>query len=389
MKKVSKPILILEPLPCSDHGGQPLATFAIAKGLAQQGYMVSLVAFQDGDLIHHYQDFCKQTILIEDYRIGKENAWQSFMQLTQGLFKIWQNYRIYPSGVIYFSNHRCGLFAVLLGWLLRWKTVLHICTAMDPALFHQQDRWAVQNTDRYITVSENVKIAWLQALNLKPKRIINVYNGIDTHRFIPASNPLEIRRSLNLPQDYKIISYIGRLSPTKGLEVLLYSFARLVQTTSESVFLAIAGSPSGFAKDKDGQKYFEQIQDLQKQLDLTGNSKFLGHLADPLCLYQASDLTVLASTYAEPFGLVIIESMACGVPVIASEVGGIPEILNPNFSQLLVKPNDVDSLYNALQHQIQWRSTNPQLGMQCRNHVLNYFSLEKHLINIENVLVRV
>ncbi|MEY2976121.1 MAG: hypothetical protein RLZZ435_258, partial [Cyanobacteriota bacterium] len=219
MKKASQPILILEPLPCSDHGGQPLATFAIAKGLAQQGYTVSLVAFQDGDLIHHYQSFCKQTVFIENYRIGKDHALKSLMQLSQGLLKIWKNYHTSPVGVIYFSNHRCGLFAILLGLLLRWKTVLHICTAMDPALFHQQDWWAVQNTNRYITVSENVKIAWLKAFDLKPQRITNVYNGIDTHRFSPASDLLEIRRSLNLPHDHKIISYIGRLSPTKGIEI--------------------------------------------------------------------------------------------------------------------------------------------------------------------------
>jgi glycosyltransferase involved in cell wall biosynthesis len=116
---------------------------------------------------------------------------------------------------------------------------------------------------------------------------------------------------------------------------------------------------------------------------------FLGYIANIVSIYQISDVTVLPSVWSEPFGRTIIESMACGTPVVASRTGGIPEILTGEFESSLFEPKDERDLADKLNTIMNWRDTNTQLGERCRNHVLSKFTLDKMVDGIERVLLKV
>lgn len=375
-------MLILEASPSSGKGGQPLSTLEGARFLAQGGHGITLVAAQAGDLLEYYQRFCRAAIVVHPTRLDPTHWLSSSWGLLRTIGKIsilrgtppqnppsspQQSPHDRPLGLIYLSNHTSALLAVLLGKLFRWPVVLHIRTAITPGLiFHRQDRWAIAHIHHYLAVSESVKNEWVAHFKLPPQAITVIPNGTDLGRFAPTDHPQALRQPLGLAPNPLLISYVGRLAPQKGLEILLRAFAQLGATLGQPVQLAIAGTPSGFGTQREAQAYQQKLLQLQQELGLNHQVQFLGHLADPVPLYQASDLTVLPSIYPDPCPRSVLESLACGVPIVASRTGGIQETLQGEWAEFLVEPQDPETLARGLGQWIQWRTTDPTLGDRCR-----------------------
>lgn len=157
----------------------------------------------------------------------------------------------------------------------------------------------------------------------------------------------------------------------------------------------IAGNPilhfaaDGKENPEEGEKYKRFLKQLSIDLGIEKNVDFLGHVADTVSLYQVSDVTVLPSQWSEPFGRVIIESMACGTPVVASRIGGIPEILTGEFQQWLFEPGNQLDLADKLHWMIHWRDRDSHLAHRCREHILGKFTIDKMIDGIEKVLLQV
>lgn len=134
-------------------------------------------------------------------------------------------------------------------------------------------------------------------------------------------------------------------------------------------------------------KYQRSLIQLAESEGVSDRVKFVGHLVDPVPLYQASDVNVLPSIWAEPCSLGLFESLACGVPKVASRIGGNPEILTGEFEDYLFAPGNEKEMAECLDRACQWRGKDPTLGARCRQHVLNYFSYEKMVDGIEKNLL--
>ncbi|MEN8445579.1 MAG: glycosyltransferase, partial [Cyanobacteria bacterium J06555_13] len=179
-----------------------------------------------------------------------------------------------------------------------------------------------------------------------------------------------------------VVGYVGRLDRHKGVETLIKGFAELCKTNS-AVHLAIAGKPHN-----DNANYLTELKSLAVHLDVANSVTFLGHVDNPAQVYQASDVVVLPSEWPEPFGRTVIESLSCGVPVLASCVGGIPEILTDQLSQGLFESANPHSLAEKLRQHLSWREHTPDLSDYCRNHVVDNFSLGTAIENVEKTLFK-
>ncbi len=193
-------------------------------------------------------------------------------------------------------------------------------------------REIARRTDHVVAVSESSRIDIEQWLDIPAERISVVYNGI------PAGyRPVGGRPSM--AGEAKTVLYVGRSDPYKNLPGLVRAFAKLREDHPElDVRLKIAGSPD---------RRYPEAGRLARELAVADRVDWMGYVDDAALLkaYQQADVLALLSRY-EGFGLPVMEAMACGTPVVCSDVTSLPEIAGG--AALLVPPDDTQAAADAL-----------------------------------------
>jgi glycosyltransferase involved in cell wall biosynthesis len=178
--------------------------------------------------------------------------------------------------------------------------------------------------------------------HFKKDRIAVIPSGLDLSQFDKPKSKYEAREQLDLPAEKKIVGLIGRFDPYKGQVLLLQALAKI---TDQDVCVCLLGEPTKEA----GPEYVNKMNDTIRQNGLEERVFIRPFRKDISTFFNAMDVFVMASK-AETFGMVTIESMACGTPVIASNAGGSPEILDFGKYGLLFKPLDADSLAKKVEY---------------------------------------
>ncbi|MER3491210.1 MAG: glycosyltransferase family 1 protein [Mastigocladus sp. ERB_26_2] len=387
-------LIVLELEPTSCRGGQEIVLFDVCRGLAQRGHTISLVYTKEGNLLEQYQKFCSHVIKANLFTIYPPQYSFNFLA---DLWNINSNISVNQNSILLSNQYQDTFFARALALS---KNIPLVCYLHLPPshrilvgnteiknvkqLFRESYiRWqwqtGLKGVKQFLAVSNQTKRDWVK--NGYPEDIIEVvHNGINLEINTSSINFYLRRKEWNIFEDTRVISYVGRLDPEKGLETLIKAFAILLKSGAKTQLL-IAGKPIN--EDEEYQKSLEQ---LTIDLGIENYVSFLGHITNITNLYQVSDVTVLPSLWSEPFGRVIVESMACGTPVVASRVGGIPEILTGEFQKGLFEPGNERDLSDTLNRMMNWRENDSQLGKRCREHVLTKFSLDKMIDGVEKVL---
>jgi glycosyltransferase involved in cell wall biosynthesis len=192
--------------------------------------------------------------------------------------------------------------------------------------------YSALKADKIITVSENAKQEIVNILRIKGSKISVVYHGVDTHFKADtekSSGDRESIASYSLNGDY--ILYVGAMAPHKNVENLILALYLLKKRYSISLQLVIAGGSH--------PNHISYLQSIADKLSVSGQLKFLGYIPNRQLpsLYRQAKVFVILSL-CESFGLPIIEAMACGCPVICSDVSSLPEIAGD--AATLVDPED-------------------------------------------------
>jgi teichuronic acid biosynthesis glycosyltransferase TuaC len=196
----------------------------------------------------------------------------------------------------------------------------------------------LRDADRIIAVSEATK-DYVLRLGAKPKKVKVLHNGVDMVKFRPLTGKrLEMRRKLCIPESAIVVLTVRRLVYKNGVDTLIECANIAVKKNSHIVFLAVGKGP-----DSDSVKL------RIAQLGIEDNFKLAGFVsdADLPSYYNAADMFVLPSKSGEGLPLVALEAMACALPVIATDVGGIREVLKEDYGKL-VPPNQPELLAEAV-----------------------------------------
>lgn len=191
----------------------------------------------------------------------------------------------------------------------------------------------------FIVLSQAFKDILHQQYGVPSNKIQIVPGGVDLEQFEISSSLTEARKKLNWEQERTILFCVRRLTKRMGLENLIEAIAR-VKTQYPNVLLYIAGKGA----------LAETLQAQIAELDLTNHVRLLGYVPDeqlPLA-YRGANFSVVPTISFEGFGLIIIESLATGTPVLGTPVGGIPEILQPFSPDLLFEDSSVDKLAQGI-----------------------------------------
>ncbi len=172
-----------------------------------------------------------------------------------------------------------------------------------------------------------------------PEKVVVVPNGVDLQEYSPKRIERgQLRKELRLSSAQPIVGFTGNLIPRKGLEFLIRAAAKVIVKQEGVVFVVVGRVPIGNSID-----YLARYRALVNELGIGHRFFFSGFRKDVRPAVVDFDILVLPSLQ-EPFGRSIIEAMALGTPVIASRVGGVPEILTHEQDGLLVEPGDVEGL---------------------------------------------
>ncbi len=197
----------------------------------------------------------------------------------------------------------------------------------------------VDYADRLIANTGDEAEQLISLYDADPDQVATVLPGADLSTFTPDASSAEARRRLGLPEDRNILLFVGRIQPLKAPDVLLHAAARMVRqdpSLREKLLVAVVGGPSGSARARP-----EELLRLATSLGIDDIVRFAppcpqAELAD---WYRAADVTVVPS-HSESFGLVAVESQACGTPVVAASVGGLRTAVRDGVSGLLVAGHD-------------------------------------------------
>jgi glycosyltransferase involved in cell wall biosynthesis len=196
----------------------------------------------------------------------------------------------------------------------------------------------LKEADRIIVVS-NATRNYVLSLGADPEKIEVLHNGVDLDRFKPLPEVKgEMRKKLGIPEDACVVLTVRRLVYKNGIDTLLGSAEIAVRKNPNLVFVAVGKGPD-----------FEEVRRRIVQLGIQRNFKLTGFVSDedlPV-YYNVADLFALPSKSGEGLPLVALEAMACGLPVIATNVGGTSEVLNEDYGRL-VPPNSPDALADSI-----------------------------------------
>lgn len=266
------------------------------------------------------------------------------------------------------ASHEPGYYDVVhshywlsgqVGWLVRdrWAVPLvhtaHTLAAVknaalasgdaaEPPLRAVGEQQVVDEADRLIANTEEEARQLVSLHHADPGRIDIVHPGVDLQNFTPGDRR-QARAALGLSATERIVAFVGRIQPLKAPDVLLRAVARLDSRTPP-VRVLIVGGPSG-----SGLVAPDALARLAAELGIADRVSFLPpqtreQLAD---VYRAADLLAVPS-YSESFGLVAVEAQACGTPVVAAAVGGLPVAVADGRSGTLVAGHDPDQWARAI-----------------------------------------
>lgn len=224
---------------------------------------------------------------------------------------------------------------------------------------------------RLVAVSSAVK-EHLCKQGISENKIMVIHNGVDLTRFQPQSVS-QAREQLDL-QDGPLIGVFGRLSPEKGQETAIQAMVRL-RAKHPAARLLLVGRGREEAR----------LTELTSSLGLDQNVVFTGFQADIRSLMAACDVVVVPSR-KEGFGLTAVEAMALARPVLASRVGGLPEVVEDGRTGLLFPVNDTAALAEMLEGLINNPARAEELGQQGRQRVERFFDMPVQLGKLFNLL---
>lgn len=224
----------------------------------------------------------------------------------------------------------------------------------------ETERHVLEQADCVVATSPQER-AMMRSLLSEQGRVEVIPCGVDLISFYPEAKD-EARATLHLEPMAPVVLFVGRFDPRKGIETLVRACA-LAQARAHPTLqlLIVGGSTPGGAEGQERQR----IERLVEETGLTQQTRFAGRVGhDRLRLYYAAaDLCVVPSHY-EPFGMVALEAMACGTPVIASAVGGLTFTVLPEKTGLLVPPKDVEALAAAIERLLSSKAWARSLGAQ-------------------------
>lgn len=283
-----------------------------------------------------------------------------FFRSIEDLRKLMRDKRI---DLIHANGSRACFYAGIAAREKQIPVIWHVRIADSDGLW---DRVLANLSSRIIVISDAVskRFDWMRD---KERKVTTIYNGIDLEKFNPSLNGGYTRKEFGLNAQVPLVGMVGRLDRYKGYPYLLKAARKVIDAIPECRFLIVG----------EGERR-KELEDLTNKLSLNNNVIFTGYREDVPEVLASLDLFVLSSV-SEGLGRSIIEAMAMRKAVVATDVGGIPEIVKDKETGLLVASKDSDALAKAITELLVDKNKVKLMGLAGRKRAEERFDLDTHL----------
>ncbi len=337
--------------------------FLLSRELARRGNRVTLVCDPESWIAKQMADEPVEVVASDLHR------WP-----TDELRRIAEEVRRRQIDVVHTHLSRANFFGVLLRWFCRTPSVAtaHSC--------HFQPHWMFN--DHVIACSEATRRYHRIYNRVRDRRIETIRTFIDYRRMaaVSADARARVRASLGVDESCRLIGIVGNVIPRKGARYLVDALPKILATVPEAA-LVLVGQPGPV-------DYVESLRSSAERSALASRLIMTGHRDDIDQIMAALDVCVMPSL-DEPLGMVALEAMAVGLPVVASDVGGIPECVTDGVTGTLVRPADSRALADAVVGLLGDTARCRRYGVAARQRVQNEFSAESQTPRIESLFARV
>jgi len=287
-----------------------------------------------------------------------------------------------------------------------WLKLARLIQAIRPALVHVNDLYWVpqallatrrRNIPVVVTVRQDLKLARVRQYRLDQagfvvtvsnaardvliragvpaERVRTIYTGVDPDRFSPEYDGTPVRKQLGIPTEAPVIGCLANVLEIKGYDILLEAFADVVKVYPTAHLLIVG---------RDSSAYGAEMHALANRLGVAERTHFVGFQADVRQYIAAMNLVVLPSR-SEALGLALLEAMAMGKAVVASAVGGIPEIVADGVTGKLVSPEDPAALSRTIIELLFHPERLIEGGRQGRKRIHSAFTVEAETQALESI----
>ncbi len=364
-------------------GGIEQVSFEQSKRLTELGYQIDVLTSKFGGRnknpvkgikIHHYPSLSFAKRFGVPYPIISLEAYKVFTKFIKTCDLV------HAHGHVYMSSYLGGLVAKRFNkpfivtqhnTFIDYQSFLNVIEQLNDFII---GRSVLRYANKIIAVSKET-MKYVLKLGADRTKTSVIYNGVDIDTFHPA-NKAESRRKVGLPQNRKIILSVRRLVYKNGLDTLIDSVPLVAQNHPNVLFVVAGKGPSR-----------KLIEDRITDLKVENNIILVGFVADELlpAYYCAADCFVLPSASGEGLPLVLLEAMSCGLPVVATTVGGTPEIVSYMKNGILIPPRDSEAMAEAVSSVLSNIELGLTLGEEARRSIENRFSWEQNVGQLEEV----
>jgi D-inositol-3-phosphate glycosyltransferase len=380
-----------------DSGGQNVYVGHVAKNLTAIGYDVDVITRRDNELLPEVADWVNGVRIIHvpagpPRYVPKEDLLPFMGEFTDWVVRFIKRQRshydlvhanFFMSGLVAAEvKRRIGLPFVITFHALGRVRRQHQGEAdrFPEERFQIEDR-CVAEADHLIAECPQDEEDLINRYNAEPSRISIIPGAYDPMEFWPIAKPLA-RAAIDLPPDARVVLQLGRMVPRKGVDNVIRGFARLVKEHGIDARLVVVGGDTD-EPDAAATPEIGRLQNVARREGVSRLVTFAGRRTQEQLKFYYSAADVFVSTpWYEPFGITPVEAMACGTPVIGSNVGGIKFTVRDGETGYLVPPNAPDALAERLAYLYRHPKLLSVFGRQGVRRAADLFTWQKVVAQI-------
>jgi glycosyltransferase involved in cell wall biosynthesis len=347
------------------HGGSATSLLDIVRSLDRHRFEPIVVCPADGELPVRLKEIEVPVVIHSLSRLNREEGWR-FLGEVPWYMRLLLQRRV---ALVHGNTSASRRSLLQAAKLARVPYIQHVRNGMKNPAASVGCRYAA----RIIVNSDDAASALRADPNLAAKTL-TIYNAVDLHPYQNRDN----HRQLLGAQVRPIIGFVGQIVPRKGVRRLIDAMPSVLQRFPDALVVIVGCAPA------DDTDYEVACRARVKDLGISANVRFMGYRRDVPAWMRTFDVFVLPSE-AEPFGKVVIEAMAAGCPVVASRVGGIPEIVRGSDLGTLIDADRPDALPEAIVTFLGDRERSAAVGEAGRRHVTANFGLTSMIERLQDL----